>query len=94
MPPTGGQGAATAILDAAELTRVLSGVAQTPSTVAISRALQDGTATMRDYAAVAVREALEPVRWITATATPLGRAASAAALPLMAAGASLYRRWS
>lgn len=93
MPPTGGQGAATAIRDAALLTERLDAARRGECTVRV--AIHDYEEAMRAYARVAVRESLQPVRWIRATATSLGSAVARGALPGIAAGhfaASRLRR--
>lgn len=92
MPPTGGRGAATAIIDAHRLTVALADVAGGRLTV--SAALQSATDEMRDYAARAVRESLQPVRWITASAHPLARPVATVALPVAAGIAGAARRLS
>lgn len=81
MPPTGGRGAATAILDAARLTTALQ---STDGAADIPSRLRAYEARMRAYAAPALRESLEPVRWIEAAGTPLGQAAARLALPAWA----------
>ncbi|MFY1693632.1 FAD-dependent oxidoreductase [Plantactinospora sp. WMMB782] len=87
MPPTGGQGAATAVLDARDLVTALSGAARGDATTVI--AVHDYESRLRVRAAGPVRESLQPVRWIRAAATPAGALAVRAATPLLATAASL-----
>lgn len=82
MPPTGGRGAATAVRDAALLTEVL--LAARDGGRPLPAALEDYRTRMRPYAARAVRESLQPVRWIRASATPAGRLLTRAGLPAAA----------
>ncbi|NOJ59453.1 FAD-dependent monooxygenase [Arthrobacter sp. 260] len=89
MPPTGGQGAATAILDAAALADRLGAAARGGTTTVM--AIHDYEAAMRGYAAEAVRESLQPVRWILGTASPAGSQLTRLALPAVAAAARLGR---
>ncbi|MGO0578193.1 FAD-dependent oxidoreductase [Ornithinimicrobium panacihumi] len=91
MPPTGGRGAATAIQDAAQLTARLTDAARGRTTV--SFALRDSAQVMRGYAADAVRESLQPVRWIKAGAYPPIAAASRVLLPVLTGVAGVRRRW-
>lgn len=90
MPPTGGQGAATAIRDAdvlaGQLARVRAGQVTAATAVA---AFHDQ---MAGYAPDAVRESLAPVRWIRASAHPAARLLATAALPAAAGGAAALRR--
>lgn len=83
MPPTGGQGAATAIRDAALLAERLDAVTLGQAT--IRTAVHDYEQHMRRYAQVAVRESLQPVRWIHATATPIGATLTRTVLPSLSA---------
>lgn len=89
MPPTGGQGAATAILDAAALADRLGAAARGESTTVM--AIHDYEAAMRAYAAEAVRESLQPVRWILGTASPVGSQLTRLALPALAFATRLGR---
>lgn len=84
MPPTGGQGAATAIRDAAVLSTALDAARRGEVTVPV--ALFDYRTSMQEYAAAAVAESVEPIRWITAGATPLGARVTTAATSALAAG--------
>ncbi|ALG09576.1 FAD-dependent oxidoreductase [Kibdelosporangium phytohabitans] len=61
MPPTGGQGAATAILDADLLTKRLTEAYRGDSTPAL--AIHDFQREMSGYATAAIRESLQPLRW-------------------------------
>lgn len=90
MPPTGGRGAGTAIRDAADLATRLGEAARGWTT--IPEALQGNVAAMRGYAPQAVRESLEPIRWIKAGANPVGRSATRVGLPVLAGLAALRRR--
>lgn len=89
MPPTGGQGAGTALRDAAALARRLTDADHGHTT--LPDALCSYQIAMRSYAPQAVRESLQPVRWITAGAHPVGRTLTAAALPAAAAVAAARR---
>lgn len=89
MPPTGGQGAGTALRDAATLARRLTDADHGHTT--LLDALRSYQIAMRSYAPQAVRESLQPVRRITAGAHPVGRTLTAAALPMAAAVAAARR---
>ena len=89
MPPTGGQGSATAILDAHHLATLLAEVARGDRDSA--QALQAAAVEMRARSATAVRASLRPVTWIKASAHPTGAAATALALPVGAALAAVAR---
>ncbi|CCH70328.1 MAG: FAD-dependent monooxygenase [Actinobacteria bacterium] len=89
MPPTGGQGAATAIVDGHDLACLL--VDTDCTTRGIAEALNVSAARMRTRSATAVRESLQPVTWIKASAHPIGAAAAAIALPAATRIASLLR---
>ncbi|MDG4788447.1 NAD(P)/FAD-dependent oxidoreductase [Micromonospora sp. WMMD1102] len=91
MPPTGGQGAATAVLDARDLVAALSGAARGDATTVV--AVHDYESRLRVRAAGPVRESLRPVRWIRAAATPAGRLAVRAGTPLLATAARLLTGW-
>ena len=95
MPPTGGQGAATAILDAHGLVNGLDAACRGDVTTVV--AVHDYESCMRPYAAAAVRESLQPVRWIRTTATPAGAATVRAVAPVLALGAAaagtMARTW-
>ena len=77
VPPTGGQGAATAILDAELLCAELTAASRSDKTVAM--AVHDFYAEMRTYAHTVVEESLVPVTWMTRASTPPGRLAMRAA---------------
>ncbi|MDC7123410.1 FAD-dependent monooxygenase [Cellulomonas fimi] len=83
MPPTGGQGAATAILDAADLTRHLGRALAGEVTTTV--AVHDYERTMRPRARSAVAESVQPLRWIRASATPWGARAFRALAPAVSA---------
>lgn len=89
MPPTGGQGAATAILDAHALTLQLEAAAigQVTPTVAI----YDYEAELRTRTASAVRDSLQPVGWIRTTANPVGSVLLRGLTPVLAAGSAAAR---
>lgn len=89
MPPTGGQGAATAILDARQLVTALARAAEGEH--GLSQALQVAAEEMRARSAIAVRESLLSVRWIKAAAHPVGAAATSLGLPIAAKVAALAR---
>lgn len=95
MPPTGGQGAATAVLDARDLVAAITAAMAGEVTPVV--AIHDYEARVRERGSRAVRESLEPVKWIRATATPAGGVALRAATPLLAAVAAAARgvrgRW-
>lgn len=84
MPPTGGQGAATAILDAHVFTRQLSTAVR--NCTSVTAAVADFENLMRIQAAPAVRESLQPLRWIRTAASPWGGAAFRVLSTLMVAG--------
>jgi salicylate hydroxylase len=90
MPPTGGQGAATAVLDAFDLVEAMQAVRCGEKTLVV--AVHDYEARLRERGARAVRESLEPVGWIRGAASPVGAAVLRAATPLIAAGGSLTRK--
>ncbi|WP_406632684.1 FAD-dependent oxidoreductase [Amycolatopsis sp. WGS_07] len=83
-PPTAGMGAGAAIRDAASLVRHLS---EDDSTAAVGRF----EAEMRQRGSEVLTLAMKTVRWILATDTALGAAATAAATPILAAAARLRR---
>jgi len=90
VPPTGGRGAATAIEDAADLQEAL--VRACDGQVSPVVAVHDYERLLRVRGADAVRESLQPLAWIRATATPLGSAASRVALPVAVAASAVARR--
>lgn len=73
VPPTGGQGAATAILDAQVLCDELTAAARGDKTVAV--AVHDFSSQMRTYAQTAVNDSLKPVTWMERSSTRPGRIA-------------------
>ncbi|MGV9299914.1 FAD-dependent oxidoreductase [Amycolatopsis sp. NPDC003676] len=83
-PPTAGMGAGAAIRDAASLVKHLS---ETDSTTAVARF----EAEMRERGGEVLTLAMKTVKWILATDTPLGAAATAALTPLLATAARLRR---
>jgi salicylate hydroxylase len=89
MPPTGGQGAATAILDAASLVDGLARAGR--GETGVVTAILDHEIRMRAHAAPAVRESLQPLGWIRGTAHPLGAGLARAVLPIAATAARAYR---
>jgi salicylate hydroxylase len=89
MPPTAGQGAATAIRDADLLAACLASVRSGESTLA--GALGEFHRGMAAYAPAAVRESLGPVRWMRITASPGAALVTRAALPVAATVAAGIR---
>lgn len=83
-PPTAGMGAGAAIRDAASLVKHLS---ETDCSTAVERF----EAEMRQRGSEVLTLAMKTVKWILATNTPLGAAATAVLTPLMAAAARLRR---
>lgn len=90
MPPTGGRGAATAIQDAAVLTILLAQVEQGQATLDAS--MQTHMSEMRSYAPQAVQDSLQPVRWIKASADPLGKVVCRIGLPILAGLVRIKKR--
>ncbi|GAB3492073.1 FAD-dependent oxidoreductase [Nocardiopsis coralliicola] len=90
MPPTGGQGAATAIRDAGALAGELAAAAGGSATIPL--AVHRYQRTMAAYAAPAVRMSLGPLGWLNRLATPIGARASRIGLPAAATAARLHRR--
>lgn len=82
MPPTGGQGAATAIMDARVLARRLHAARDGHCTPVV--AVHDYETEMRPRAARAVQESLEPLTWIRGAATPVGSLVLRALAPVAA----------
>lgn len=89
MPPTGGQGAATAIRDADLLATLLTAVRAGDSTLA--EALRAYQLKMAAYAPDAVRESLAPLRWMRTSGTPGGTLVARIGLPVAASVAAGYR---
>ncbi|MGW7534918.1 FAD-dependent oxidoreductase [Amycolatopsis sp. NPDC054798] len=83
-PPTAGMGAGAAIRDAASLVRHLT---EGDSAAAVGRF----EAEMRQRGSEVLTSAMKTVRWILATDTVFGAAATAAATPVLAAAARLRR---
>ncbi len=83
-PPTAGMGAGAAIRDAASLVKHLS---ETDRSTAVERF----EAEMRQRGSEVLTLAMKTVKWILATNTPLGAAATAVLTPLMAAAVRLRR---
>lgn len=88
MPPTGGQGAATAIRDADLLVRHLT-AARDRGGQALALALHDYQQAMARHAVPALRESLQPVRWQGHLTGPVGRPLLRAVLPVLGAAARL-----
>jgi 2-polyprenyl-6-methoxyphenol hydroxylase-like FAD-dependent oxidoreductase len=89
MPPTGGQGAATAIRDADLLATTLAGVLAGDAT--LPAALREYQVAMAGYAADAVRESLAPLGWMRTMGTAGGTLAARVGLPVAATVAAGYR---
>lgn len=90
MPPTGGRGAATAILSAAALVHALGAVTRGEVTVPVAvEAYEDR---MRRHAAPAVRESSQPLAWIRAGSGPTGAAAVRTLTPVVAGTTAAIRR--
>ncbi|MEO7586974.1 MAG: FAD-dependent oxidoreductase [Arachnia sp.] len=89
MPPTGGQGAATAIMDAHHLAERIHAAARGEVTPVV--AVLDYETDLRTRAAPAVRESLQPVAWIRAGGGRGGNLMYRAAVPALAAGAAVLR---
>ncbi|MCH1866008.1 FAD-dependent monooxygenase [Nocardioides sp. CFH 31398] len=83
MPPTGGQGASTALRDAHLLRDALVEV-ETGRRPLVS-AVDDYHRAMRPYAAAAVAASLQPVGWTRTSRKPLGTAVAQAGMPAAAA---------
>lgn len=90
MPPTGGQGAATAVLDAHCLTGHLARADAGRCTVPV--AVHDHEAAMRTRARAAVRESLQPLGWIRAASSTGGSAVVRVLAPVVAGAAAARRR--
>lgn len=89
MPPTGGQGAATAIRDADVLATNLLSAAGGATTVPL--AIHDYQQAMVGYAVPALRESLQPLRWQRRITGGVGRPLARAVLPVLGATAGLRR---
>ncbi len=83
-PPTAGMGAGAALRDAASLVKHLS---ETDRSTAVERF----EAEMRQRGSEVLTLAMKTVKWILATNTPLGAAATAVLTPLMATAVRLRR---
>ncbi|MFF2813770.1 FAD-dependent oxidoreductase [Streptomyces sp. NPDC058000] len=88
-PPTAGMGAGAAIRDAASLLERLSEAADGTSTLTV--AVSRFEAGMRQRGSEILTLAMKKVRWILATDTTLGAAATAATTPILATAARLRR---
>ncbi|MFC4564174.1 FAD-dependent oxidoreductase [Nocardiopsis mangrovi] len=86
-PPTAGMGAGSAIRDAADLVENLRDVAAGTATLttAVGRFEED----MRQRGSEVIARAMMTVRWILATDTALGAAATTVTIPLLAAATRL-----
>ena len=91
MPPTGGQGASTAIRDAGILTRCLS---DARSGEPLADAVQAYERQMVTYARRAIRESTAPLRWQRRLTSPIAYQASRAILPVVEKARRHRRRWS
>lgn len=89
VPPTGGQGAATAILDAEALCDELVAAGRGDKTAVL--AVHDFERRMRHHARPAVVDSLRPIGWITATESAPASALLRATVPVLAAGQALVR---
>ena len=89
MPPTGGQGAATAIIDTGILAERLHAAERGEATLVV--AVPDFENDLRTRAAPAVRESLQPVDWIRATASPTGTFLFRTMTPVFAVGSAAAR---
>ncbi|MEC3975466.1 FAD-dependent oxidoreductase [Amycolatopsis sp. H20-H5] len=88
-PPTAGMGAGAAIRDAASLVEHLREVGD--GTTALTAAVSRFEAGMRERGGEVLTLAMKTVRWILATDTTFGAAATAAATPVLAAANRLRR---
>jgi salicylate hydroxylase len=89
-PPTAGMGAGAAIRDAASLVEHLCEVAADTTTLTVAISQFEADARLRGSEVLTL--AMKTVRWILATDTPLGAAATAAATPILAAANRLRHR--
>ncbi|MGY1980276.1 FAD-dependent oxidoreductase [Nocardia gipuzkoensis] len=85
-PPTAGMGAGAAIRDAASLLEHVSAGADTAT---LTEAVEHFEAGMRQRGSEVLTLAMKTVRWILATDTTLGAAATAVSTPILAAAARL-----
>ncbi|ALG09816.1 FAD-dependent oxidoreductase [Kibdelosporangium phytohabitans] len=88
-PPTAGMGAGAAIRDAASLLKHISDAAD--GTIPLTGAVDHFEAGMRQRGSEVLTLAMKTVRWILATDTTFGAAATAVSTPLLAAAARLRR---
>ncbi|WP_280305339.1 FAD-dependent oxidoreductase [Nocardia neocaledoniensis] len=88
-PPTAGMGAGAAIRDAASLVTHLRDVTAGATTLPV--AVGQFEADMRTRGSEVLTQAMRTVRWILATDTTLGAAATAVSTPILAAAARLRR---
>jgi len=89
VPPTGGQGAATAIIDADILCHEL--LAAVRGDKAVTMAINDFYSQMRTYAGIALVESLRPVSWIRSTNNPVGATILRTVLPVVTPFAAAQR---
>ncbi|WP_217428636.1 FAD-dependent oxidoreductase [Microlunatus speluncae] len=80
-PPTAGMGAGAAIRDAADLLRQLRAVRAKDKTLSV--AINDYETTLRARGSEVLTLAMKTVRWILATDTPIGAAATAVVTPIL-----------
>lgn len=86
-PPTAGMGAGAAIRDAASLLEHVSAAAA--GTATLTDGVEHFEADMRQRGGEVLTLAMKTVRWILATDTTLGAAATAVSTPILAAAARL-----
>ncbi|WP_280372808.1 FAD-dependent oxidoreductase, partial [Nocardia abscessus] len=86
-PPTAGMGAGAAIRDAASLLEHVSAAAA--GTATLTDGVERFEADMRQRGGEVLTLAMKTVRWILATDTTLGAAATAVSTPILAAAARL-----
>ena len=87
-PPTAGMGAGIAIRDADDLVRELVKVRQGKKS--LETALRDFEGRMRVRGSGAIAAAMETIKWIKATDTPVGNVLTRTILPAMAASAAAF----